>query len=272
MTNATELANLFNPQVVGDMIDKKLTDYVKFAPLATINTNLVGRPGDTLTLPFYSYIGNAVAVPEGTDIPIGQLVESTTTVAVTKVGKGVQITDEALLSGYGDPAGEAVKQLTLSIASKIDNDMLTTLEGIGSGMTYAATGTSLVADDVADALILFGEDIEDGLGKVILVSPDQYGAFRKADDWVPASELSAAMIIDGTAGMIHGCQVVVSNKLAGKKEAFIVKPNALNIIMKRNAMVETDRDIINKSFIMTADQHCACYLYDSSKAIKITHQ
>ena len=51
---------------------------------------------------------------------------------------------------------------------------------------------------------------------------------------------------------------------------FIVKPGALAIYMKRDTLLETDRDIINKSTVMTVDKHYVAYLYDASKAIKIT--
>lgn len=50
----TKLQNLFDPQVVADIIDRKLIDALRFAPLATIDTTLVGRAGDELTMPFYS--------------------------------------------------------------------------------------------------------------------------------------------------------------------------------------------------------------------------
>ena len=52
--NATKLADLFDPEVVADYIDKKLIDSIRLAPLATIDTTLVGRPGDELTMPYYS--------------------------------------------------------------------------------------------------------------------------------------------------------------------------------------------------------------------------
>ena len=52
-TYGTKLQDLFDPQVVGDFIDRKLIDALRFAPLANINTNLVGRAGDELTFPFY---------------------------------------------------------------------------------------------------------------------------------------------------------------------------------------------------------------------------
>ena len=266
-SNATMLTNLFNPQVVADLINAKLTDAIRFSPLCRIDTTLAGRPGSTITLPTYAYIGDATAVAEGADIPISQLTESTAEVTIAKIGKGVQLTDEAVLSGYGDPLGEAVEQIRTSIASKVDNDILGVLGAIGSEMTHPATG-AISADVIADALVKFGEDIEGE--KVLLVSPADYAVIRKADDWCPASEIAANLVINGAVGAIHGCQVVVSNKLVGKKQAFVVKPGALALYLKRDILVETDRDIINKSTVITSDKHYVGYLYDASKAIKIT--
>lgn len=265
-TNATKLANLFNPQVVADLINAKLTDAIRFSPLCRIDTTLAGRPGSTITLPTYAYIGDATAVAEGADIPISQLTESTAEVTIAKVGKGVQLTDEAVLSGYGDPKGEAVNQIRTAIASKVDNDVLEVLNGITSNMTHTVTG-AITVDEIANALVKFGEDIEGE--KVLLVSPDDYAVIRKADEWCPASEIAANLIIKGSVGAVHGCQVVVSNKLKGKKQSFIVKPGALALYLKRDTLVETDRDIINKSTVITADKHYVAYLYDASKAIKI---
>lgn len=53
-STGTYLSNLFNPQVVGDMLNVKLTDAIKLAPLAITDYTLQGRPGDTITLPYYS--------------------------------------------------------------------------------------------------------------------------------------------------------------------------------------------------------------------------
>ena len=50
----TKLNNLVNPEVMADVIEKKLVDYMKFSPLATIDTTLQGRPGDTIKLPSFA--------------------------------------------------------------------------------------------------------------------------------------------------------------------------------------------------------------------------
>lgn len=268
-TNGTYLANLFNPQVVGDRIEKKLFDYIRFAPLARVYDNLVGRPGSTVTLPFYNSIGAATAVSEGQDIPISQLTESTVSVTVSKYAKGVQITDEAVLSAYGDPIGEAVDQIAQSIGQAYDNAMLAAM-GTSADVTMTTAAAALTADGIASALTLFGEDIDGD--KVILVSPAGYETIRKANGWIPGTEVAANMIIRGTVGMIHGCQVVVSNKLIAANASYIVKPGALAIYNKRDILVETDRDIINKSTVITADRHAAVYVLDKSKLIKMPGQ
>lgn len=268
--NATKLASLIDPEVIAPMIEKKMVDAMKFAPLAKIDYTLQGRPGSTVTLPSYAYIGDAEDVAEGADIPIAELTESSVEATIKKAGKGVQITDEAILSGYGDPVGEAISQLGTSIASKTDNDVVAILNAIQAPMIHAATG-KLTSDEVANALVKFGEDLDGD--KVLLIAPEQLAQLRTTEDWIPATDMGVQALMSGVVGMIWGCQVVVSNKItktANSYSNFIVKPGALAIYMKRDTLLETDRDIINKSTVMTVDKHYVAYLYDASKAIKIT--
>lgn len=265
----TMLANLVNPQVMADIIEHKLVDAMKFAPLATIDNTLVGVPGNTVTLPQFAYIGDAATLGEGVGLTPAQLTATSNPVSIHKIAQGVELTDEAVLSGYGDPVGEATKQIVLSIASEEDNEMLTTLSNIGSAMTYTVSGSKPVAADIADALELFGEDI-DGV-KVVLVSPAIYTEMRKnTNQWVPASEIAANIAVKGVVGEYQGCQVMVSNKLKTSGDMYIVKPGALRIFMKKGVSVEADRDILAFKNVITASQHFATYLYDPSKAIKIT--
>lgn len=266
-SSGTYLKNLFNPQVVGAMLNQKLTNAIKLAPLATIDSTLVGRPGDTVTLPYYGYIGSAATVAEGEDITIKQLTQQTKSVKIKKIGTGVQITDEAVLSGYGDPIGEAAYQMALSIADAVDINLM---DALNHNENVYEIDHALTPDDIADALVLMGEDIDGE--KVILIDAAGYATLRKAKEWIPGTEIGANIIIRGTVGMIHGCQVVVTNRIkedGGKTNYHIVKPGVLAIYMKRDTMVETDRDIINKSTVMTADKHFAPYLADASKAIRI---
>lgn len=269
-TNGTYLSALFNPQVVADLIDTKLTNKMVFAPLARIDRTLQGRAGNTVTLPYYSYIGKASTVSEGYDIPIKKLTQTTTSVTVVKYGIGAQLTDEAVLGGYGDPLGEAADQITTSIADALDDALLAAMAAVSASENVYSTSnstTALAPADIPLALAKFGEDVDGE--KVLLVTPDFY-AKLVGTDWVPASEIAAGIRIRGTVGMSYGCQVVVSNRLKTDGNLYIVKPNTLAVFMKRDTLVEMDRDILNQSTVIAGSKLCAPYLLNPSGLIKLT--
>lgn len=263
--NGTKLASLIDPEVLAAMVDKKLVDAIKFAPLSTVDTTLAGTPGSTITVPVWTYIGDAVEIGEAGTIVPKKLTADKDTATIKKVGTGVQLTDEAVLSGYGDPVGEAVKQIALSIASAVDNDMLAVMGNATQRIDY--TSPESAPATVNAALMEFGEDVEGE--KVLICSPEDAVYIREAKEWLPASEIAAKIMTTGTIGEIHGCQVVISNKLKGKNEMYIVKPGALRTYLKRDTLVESDRDIYQKYTGITADKHFVNYIYDQSKIVKI---
>ena len=266
----TKLINMINPQVLADMVSANLEAAIKFAPLATIDNTLVGRPGSTVTLPKFEYIGDAADVPEAAAIDIALLTTSDRQVTIKKAGKGVELTDESVLSGYGDPLGEAAKQLRMAITNKVDNDVIAELDGIKANMTVG-DGTAVISSNlVADGLVKFGENVDGP--KVLMIAATQLATLRKSEDWIKATDMGVQVLMSGVMGMIHGCQVVVSNKVkavGGVINNYIVKPGALAIYKKRDVELEADRDIIRKTTVVTADQHYVAYLQDESKAIKL---
>jgi len=272
-TTGTYLSALFNPQVVADLIDVKLTDNMVFGPLARIDRTLQGRAGNTVTLPYYSYIGAASAVSEGYDIPISKLIQNTSAVSIVKYGKAVQITDEAVLSGYGDPIGEAAGQIALAIDDAMDNLLLTKMASVSSTQVYTTSNasTALEPEDIPLALVKFGEDY-DGQ-KVLLVTPAFYAKLigkPASTNWIPASEIAANVKIRGSVGMAYGCQVIVTNRLTASGALYIVRPGALAVFMKRDTMIETDRDILNQSTVLAGSKLCAPYVMNEAGIIKLT--
>ena len=95
----TKMEHMINPEVLGAMVDGELEFALKFTNLATVDNTLVGRAGNTVSLPAYKMIGEAVDVAEGEAIPVEALSTSSVDVTVKKAGKGVRLTDEAILSG-----------------------------------------------------------------------------------------------------------------------------------------------------------------------------
>ena len=207
-------------------------------------------------------IGEAVDVAEGEAIPVEQLATEMENVTVKKAGKGVRITDEAILSGYGDPLGQASKQLAKAIAAKVDTDVMECLNNIGPEMTV---NKALSAEVVSEALVKFGEDLEGQ--KVLLISPAQLHTLKQNPTWLSVQELGKEALVDGAIGQIHGCDVVVSNRVEGAN--YIVKPGAVAIYLKRETALETERIPSIRATELTVDKHYAVHLADVTKAIKI---
>lgn len=313
MANTTMLADLIDPEVLAAFIDKKLVDNIRLAPLARIDNTLVGRDGDEISLPYYNYIGDAEDVAEGEDIPIAKLTQDLTKVKVSKIGKAVEFTDEALLSGAGNISNEAASQVITAVNSKVEAKLTADMR-TNATLTATIAAANDPSDDIADALTQFGEDIEGN--KVLVIPPAFYAKLRKSKLWIPNSEIGADMIIRGRVGMVHGCEVVTSQRLAAHNEyakttdtevdqtktyytfvkgawtavqsptdadiasyyeatavaaqAFIVKPGALAIYMKRNTLVEFDRDKLAQKNYIIASKLFAPYVYDKSKLIKLS--
>lgn len=258
---AIKIENLIDPQVLAEYLDVKLMDAIKFAPLCAMRNDLVGRPGSTLTLPQYSFIGLAENVEEGADLPEGTLEATTVDVQVKKAGKRVVLTDEAILYSYGNPAEEVAKQLLMAIAGKVDNDCVAAFRQATLNVEAAAFDKYVISDMMAE----FGEDIEEDMTAVI--SPKHLAELRKDPDFVQVNH--GEVIMNGEVGRLFGCRIVISNKV-NEKEAFLVKSGAVKILMKRNVMVEADRDIVNQTNTYAVSEIYLAYLEDASKIVKAT--
>ena len=207
----TKLKDLVDPQVMADMVSAKLPKKIKFTPIARIDTTLEGRPGSTITVPKYAYIGDAEDVAEGVAMGTTVLTASTTEAKVKKAGKAVELTDESVLSGYGDPVGTAVNQLTMSIAAKVDNDGYDAL--CGARMTYDGTATEISYRGVVSANAKFQDESDASLTKIIFIHPNQEATLLNDDDFKSNDKYPLNVIMSGTIGSIAGAQVVKSKKV-----------------------------------------------------------
>ena len=274
----TMLADLINPEVMADMISGKIQNKIVVTPFAKIDTTLQGRPGDTITVPQYAYIGDAEDVAEGVAAGTVKLSATTQEYKVKKAMKAVELTDEAVLSGYGNPVGETNNQLGKSIASKIDVDAMDALQG--AQLIYDGSASVIKYAGVVDAIDLFDEEVN--TDKAIFVHPKQVTQLRKDADFISADKYPGNVVMTGEIGKIANCRVVPSKKVPLDEGGAnylcpIVKLNqdnetedetaALTIYIKRNVNVETERDSLARKTIVSADEHYVAALTDTSKVV-----
>ena len=136
------------------------------------------------------------------------------------------------------------------------------LNGIKPAMTI---NKALSAEVVSEALVKFGEDLEGQ--KVLLISPAQLHILKGDKTWIAAAEIGREALVEGAIGQVHGCDVVVSNRITNAN--YIVKPGAVSIFLKRETALETERIPSIRATELTVDKHYTVHLADVTKAIKI---
>ena len=240
----TKIEDLIVPEVMADMISAKVEKKVIISKIAKVDTTLQGQPGNEVTVPQYKYIGDAEDVAEGVAMGTAKLETGSTKFTIKKAGKGVSITDEAMLSGYGDPVGEANKQLALAIANKIDNDVVEVINK-EYALGTAEDGVQLIYDGsakvisyagVVDAEDLFDE--ETSSDKILYVHPKQMTQLRKDADFISADKYDGNVMTSGEVGKIGTCRVVRSKKVKLNSEGTAY----LNPIVKLTNDAETEED------------------------------
>ena len=269
MANETKLTHIINAQVMADMISAELPNALQLSKLYKVDRTLTAKPGNTITVPKWGYIGAADDLAEGVEGTVTQMTATDVDYTVKKAVKNIVLTDEAMLSGYGDPQGEAVRQLRMAIQDKVDDDGIALLKAYTTQKVDATT--KLTYDVVCDGLDKLSDE-EQGGDLYLLTGQEGIKNLRRDPRFVDAhNDLSAKTVETGVVGTIAGCKVRISNKLnsTGTGVAFILKANALTAFIKRDVAVETDRDVLKKQTLISADEHYTVAIEDETKIVRL---
>lgn len=279
----TMIADLINPEVMADMISAKVKNKIVVAPFAKVDTTLQGVPGDTITVPQYAYIGDAEDIAEGVAAETVKLTTTTTTATVKKAMKAVELTDEAVLSGYGNPVAETNNQIAKAIAAKVDNDAMDALQT--AQLVFDGSAANIKYTGIVDAIDIFEEEVN--TDKVIFVHPKQVTLLRKDADFISADKYTGNVMMTGEIGMIANCRVVPSKKVPEVEVGTTTKVKcyscpivklqndaeteedaaALTIYLKRDTNVETDRVSLARKTDISADKFYTVALSNTSKVV-----
>lgn len=275
-TGTTKLAQMIDPEVMAPMISAKINAKIVAIPFAKVDNTLVGEPGSSITVPKYKYIGDATDLAEGQTADKTKLETSSAKYTIKKAVKQVELTDEAVLSGYGNPVGETNNQLALAINSKIDNDVMAQLKGAQLSKTFA---TDISYANIVDAIDVLAE--EENVEKVMFIHPHQVSTLRKDANFISNDKYNNNVIMRGEIGMIANTRIVPSKKAINDAGTQYLNPIvelrpesqtgdetvAVTIFVKRGINLETQRELSNYTTLIGADQHYVVALTDESKVI-----
>jgi len=265
----TPAANMIVPEVWGDMAQAQFTGQVRVAGSAAVieDNTLEGAPGDTIHFPKWGGLGELDDLAEATPMTPVAMSTSDATATIKEAGKAVELTDKARLTSLGDPQAEARRQFGVLAARKVDAALIAqaqadeTAQGGGTpyAFTTAAGATKLTwATGIVPAIGKFGDEWEPSEFAGLYINSAQLGDVFLDDQFVNASKLGSgeSAAATGSIGRIAGVSVFVTNRLSAGK-FMLIKNRSLGLLYKRRPLVESARDILARTTVVTTTLHYA---------------
>lgn len=290
----TLASDLIVPEVWGDAVMVSVQGSAVLLPLVDADDELVGQPGDTVHFPKFNYIGDADDLTEGVAMTPTKMSMTDSYATIKEAGKAVELTDTAVLTAIGRPNDQARVQLALSIARKIDSDIRAAAEyeytnGGGSDTEPTTAPLKISVNGpmswgaYVSAIALLGDEYEPSDIVGIVLHSSQHVALLNDDKFISSESFGAnAVITRGMVGSIGTVRIYVSDRstavadvdpgagtVPGRK-ALIIKRGAVQLKYKRRPLVETDRDILARTNIITTNVHYAVKRVDDRGVIVLT--
>lgn len=265
----TTAANVIVPEVWGDMAQAQFVGKARVGGSSAVieDNTLQGAPGDTIHFPKWGALGELDDLTETTAMVPTPMSTDDATATIKEVGKAVEITDKARLTSLGDPEAEARRQFGILAARKVDADLIAqaqadeTAQGGGTPLAFTTAAGKLNftwADAVVPAIGQFGDEWEPDDFSGLYLNSAQLGEAMLDPQFIDAAKLGTgpSAAATGSIGRIGGVSVYVTNRIAAGT-FLLMKTGVLGLLYKRRPLVESDRDILARSNVVTTTMHYA---------------
>lgn len=268
---STTFSDVFVPQVATQVATAQFANELALgiagapfvAPFPSVDA--IGQEGSTVSFPRWDALGEFAALTEDVAMTPEAMATSTDTAVVQVAGKAVEITDLASLAARGDPSSEAGMQFAALAARYVDAALVTEAE------TTALVATPVAAviswDAIVDCLVTnWGDRAFRDFGGLVIHSK-QYGDLLKDSAFQSIAAFGEPTLATGMIGKVAGYPVYVSDRITvdavptpDEYDAIILKKGALGLKFQRQLLVEKDRDILKKNWVLAADVRFAVHL------------
>lgn len=267
--------NVIVPEVYAQLVRDKIAGKVKVAQFLVNLGDLHGKVGETLTMPKWSYIGDAKDWNINTPMDVTQMKQTSTTATIKAIqAPAVKVADYDNEVELGSAIEEASSQQALSIARKYDTDAIAC--ALESPLKYKlATKNAVTQNELIAILGLYGDDRDSADFDGIVIHSSFAPSFYEMPMFV---KRDLTMTTDGNGVAVNGCigyflniPVILSDRLydATNQEGFILvmKKNAISIIPKENPVAEVSRDAGLRQSIIYLSQFLAMALTDDEAIV-----
>lgn len=268
--------DVFDPEILTDYVTAKFYESSELIRTGAVDTGLVdgaiAQGGTTVTMPAWKIAMTAMQHKEQeADITMSKLSDRQELSPVIHRYAGISINDLAKLQVKADPNQEAGKQIAEIVGIDANDCLVNVLEGAMGNLTanqydYSGTGT-ITATAVSTAKAKLGDFRKNLRGGVHLMHS------KVENDLIVLGAVTYAQgsptmfgndaIELGTVPSFMGDIIITDDELtldSTDYRSFILGKGAMFTSWQRKVMIETDRDIKQKSDDMTWDFHLVCHL------------
>lgn len=267
--------NLIVPDVYAQLVREKIAGKVKVAQFLVNLGDLKGKPGETLTMPKWAYIGDGKDWDINTPMDSTQMKQTSTTATIKAIqAPAVKVADYDNEVELGNAIDEAANQQAIAIARKYDTDAIAC--ALESPLKFSlATKNTVTQDEMISILGLYGDDRDSADFDAIILHSAFAPSFYTMDMFVSREK---TMTTDGNGIAVNGCigyfldiPVILSDRLydSTNQEGFILvmKKNAISIIPKEVPFAETARDASLRQTTIYLSQFLAMALTDDTAIV-----
>lgn len=251
---------VFNNKVIEAKAKDLLTTSVNTRNLMTVDSTLAETAGMTKTINTYTYTGTAEELAAGAkNSNRGSISYVPNDYTVKRVQQTFDYLDDDF---YKD--NTIVDNMLKGANQVMVNKMTADFIGECAKATIAHTADTFGYDAVVDGISKLNLENE---SEIFIVIPNAWKAdLRKDPDYVAAR--MGEVVYTGQVGTVCGIPVICTKAL--EDEAYVMTKEAVKLFMKKDVMVEQDRDVEAKQNTVVLATYYICALTDATKICKLT--
>lgn len=241
------------PEIYADIVMEKIKGKVVVANLAMDLGVLSGDVGETVSFPYFEYLGDATELTKGEGIEEQELSQKETKATIKQIAaKGVVVYDVENKTALGNQVENGALQQGIAIARKIDSDLIEECKKTTLKFSTAQENV-ITAYEVNQALCLFGEEQDTDEMGAIVINSMLASSFYAMEEFVDVAKtynsrtgVENGIVKNGVIGYFRGIPVMLSDKGtldSTECVSFIIKKGALAKMFKnaKVADVEVER-------------------------------
>lgn len=260
------------PEVLHDLVQFDYENNLVLAQLCAVNTDLEGKPGESVRVPYSPELSDAEDLLEGASLTPEDTTDAEVSITIKKSGKAVSVTEEAINRASYDVTDDKRIKIARSIARKVDatvnEEFLKTT--LVHDISAEATNNTLSYDAIVDAQALMGEEFYTSK-PVLVIHSKQMATLRKSEDFKVGFKPADSNFLS-FAGMLIDIPVIISDRVkynpaSLKYESMLVCPGAVVLAYKKRPTLNTDYNSLSDVHFLSSFVHYGAKLVNPGRGV-----